>query len=103
MFTVSTKSEETLHDSLNADIHVVDTGSDTLRQPAMGLARQQRQQIARDEHENGNEYILGEESYGDITGSDQLDSFITKIDEAGHGFQAKTLFARPPIVLGTNS
>lgn len=86
-----------LHDSLN------DTSSDTLRRPAMDLARQQRQQITRNEHENGNEYTPGEESYGDITGSDHLGSFVTKIDEAGHRCQAKTLFARPPIVLGTNS
>ncbi|KAL7903012.1 hypothetical protein HDV64DRAFT_2403 [Trichoderma sp. TUCIM 5745] len=61
---------------------------------------QRRHQMNRNEHQNCNEYILGEEAYSGITGLDQLLSFVVKIDEAG---QAKTLFARPPIALGTNS
>lgn len=96
-----------LRTSLNAGIGPIDTSSDTLRGSSGGfsgiLRGQQRPQITRNEHQNSNEDIFREVSYGGITGSDQLGSFITKIDEAGHGCLAKTLFARPPIVLSTNS
>ncbi|KAK1249710.1 hypothetical protein MKX08_009713 [Trichoderma sp. CBMAI-0020] len=95
-----------LRESLNAGTGPVDASSDTLHEPAEGFAstlRHQRQQITRNEHPNGNEDIFHEVSYGGITGSDQLLFFVTRIDEAGHACQAKTLFARPPIVLSTDT
>lgn len=95
-----------LREFLNAGIGPVDTSSDTLREPAGGVAstlRQQRQQMTRNECQNSNGDILYEVSYGGITGSDRLLSFVARIDEAGYSRQAKTLFARPPIVLSTSS
>lgn len=96
-----------LRDSLNAGSLSIDTSLDSLREPTGGfpstLRGQRHQQINRNEHQNGDEYILDEETYGGITGSDQLLSFVAKIDEAGHGCQANSLFARPSITLSTNS
>lgn len=96
-----------LLESLNIGIRPIDTRSDTLREPAAGrlstLRGQQRQQIIRSGHQNCNENIIYEELCGSITDSNQLASFFTTIDEAGHGCLAETLFARPSVVLSTES
>lgn len=94
-----------LRDYLNPGIRAIDTSSDTLCEPAVGFLstlRGQREQIIRNGHQNSNEDIICEKSCSGITGSNQLAFFVAIIDEAGHGCLAKTLFARPSVVLSTN-
>ncbi|KAL6837254.1 hypothetical protein V8C40DRAFT_229556 [Trichoderma camerunense] len=96
-----------LYETLSSGSHHLDTGSDTLREPATSVLStsggQQHQQVTGNDRRTNNETTTSEESSDDITGSNQLASTFTNIDEAGLDCLAKTLFAGPSVVLSTGS
>ncbi|OPB44612.1 hypothetical protein A0O28_0029310 [Trichoderma guizhouense] len=55
------------------------------------------------DRQTNNETTTSEEPSGDVTGSNQLASTFTNIDEAGLGCLVETLFAGPSVVLSTRS
>ncbi|KAL7904643.1 hypothetical protein GGI35DRAFT_197909 [Trichoderma velutinum] len=95
-----------LYDTLSTGGHLVDTDSNTLREPAASVLstsrRQRHQQVTRNEQID-NERVISDESSDDVTGPNQLGSTFTNIDEAGLGSLTKTLFAGPSVVLSTRS
>ncbi|KAK4071681.1 uncharacterized protein Triagg1_5919 [Trichoderma aggressivum f. europaeum] len=92
-----------LHETLSTGGHHLDT----VREPAASVlstsSRQPHQQRTRNDRQTNNETMGSEESSDVITGTNQLASSFSKIDEAGLGCLAETLFAGPSVVLSTRS